>query len=63
MPQLIYSSVDRHLGCLHVLTLVSGTAVNTGVHVFTLPFEQCPCAADSPGDVRFDVGRSGESPE
>ena len=29
----IHSSVNRHLGCIHVLVIVSSAAVNTGVHV------------------------------
>ena len=29
----INSSVDGHLGCLHVLTIVNSAAVNTGMHV------------------------------
>ena len=29
----IYSSVDRHLGCFHVLAFVNSAAMNTGVHV------------------------------
>ena len=29
----IHSSVNRHLGCFHVLALVNSTAVNFGVHV------------------------------
>ena len=29
----IHSSVDRHLGCFHVLAIVSGAAMNIGVRV------------------------------
>ena len=29
----IYSSVDGHLGCFHVLAIVNGAAVNNGIHV------------------------------
>ena len=30
---LIYLSADGHLGCFHVLAVVNGAAMNTGVHV------------------------------
>ena len=29
----IYSSVDGHLGCFHVLAIVNSAAVNNGMHV------------------------------
>ena len=29
----IYSSVDRHLGCFHVLAVVNSAATNNGIHV------------------------------
>ena len=30
--QSIHLSMDRHLGCLHVLTIVNSAAVNNGIH-------------------------------
>ena len=29
----IHSSVDRHLGCFHVLAIVKSAAMNSGMHV------------------------------
>ena len=29
----IHSSVDAHLGCFHVLTIVNSASVNIGIHV------------------------------
>ena len=33
IPQLLYSSVDGHLGCFHVLAIVNSAAVNNRIHV------------------------------
>ena len=34
-PHLIRLSVDEHLGRSHLLAIVNGAAMNTGVHVFS----------------------------
>ena len=40
----IYSSVDGHLVCVHVLSIANSTVMNTGVHVFfELWFSQGIC--------------------
>ena len=36
--QVIFSSVYGHLGCLHLLPIMNGTAVNICVHGSDLPY-------------------------
>ena len=33
MHNFIHSSVDRHLGCFHVLAIVNSAAMSNGIHV------------------------------
>ena len=42
---LIYSSVDGHLGCIHVLAIVNSAAMNLGVH---LPFQNMAFSVYTP---------------
>ena len=58
----IHSSVNGHLGCFHVLTIVKSAAVNTGLHVsfrirvlFTPRPELCPCPASAPSCLSKSV--------
>ena len=46
VAQLLYPlSADGHLGCFHVLGIVTSAALNTGVHVlFHLWFSQGMCS-------------------
>ena len=39
----IHSSVDDHLGCLHVLAIVNSVSMNNGIHVFHFLFPQGIC--------------------
>ena len=32
-PHLLYSSVDGHLGCLHILAIVNTEVMNTRGHI------------------------------
>ena len=41
-----HSSVDRHLGCFHVLATINSVPMNIGVHVsfFNCGFSQAICS-------------------
>ena len=56
----IHSSVDGHLCCFHVLAIVNGAAMNTGVHVSfqTTVFSEAYFAY-GPGPPHGTVSRHG----
>ena len=33
IPHILYSSIVRHLGCLHILAIVSNAAMNVGLQL------------------------------
>ena len=47
----IHSSVDGHLGCLHVFAIVSSAAMNIGVHVsfWVIAFSRCMPRSETTG--------------
>lgn len=34
MPLFVYSAIDGHLGCSHLLAMVNSAALNMGVQMF-----------------------------
>ena len=65
----IYSSVDGCLGCFHVLTILSSTAMNTGVCVLFGFLRYMPSSKESGGEESAcsagdlsSIPGSGESP-
>ena len=58
----IRSSVDGHLGCLYVLTIVNSAAMNNGIHVSLsiLVSSEVKASAWTAGDLRSirGLGRS-----
>ena len=46
----VYSSVDGHLGCIHVLAIVNSVAINTGIRVsFRIVFSRYMCSSGVAG--------------
>ena len=60
---LIHSSVGGNLGCFHVLAVVGGAAMNTGVHVsfwimFSLEVKELSLKYWSFNDIEFCIKES-----
>ena len=54
---LIHSSADGHLGCFHVLAIINGAVMNTGVHVSLSDLVSLVCVPKS--GIAGSYGREG----
>ena len=52
---LIHSSADGHLGCFHVLAMISSAAMNMGVHVSLSDLVSLVCMTRSGHDFNVSV--------
>ena len=61
-PCFIYSFIDGHLCCLHLLTIVTNAALNTGVPrpVWIAAFHSCGCIC--PHTPRSGIARTAMAP-